>query len=309
MALHYDFADLRLLLVLLRTKSLSAAADEMHLTTSALSLRLKHLEEAFGMKLFERTGKGLLQTPACTVLAREAEKVLAQSSRLETALSPYLGGKDAPLRIFANSTGLENFLCPLMGRFLALHPDVRCSLSQQRSSLIPEAILTGEADFGLVGGPQAIPENAPAGVKVVPFVMDHHVVVCRPDHPLAVRTNVAFAETLHHRYVSLVETAPMTAAMKDRALAAGAKFEPVLQAPGFSLLIRLVVEAGLVAVVPASAVASRTDVVCCRLTDEWAARPLSFVLPAARMPHPQAEALLAFAFSPEGVALRPAEDR
>lgn len=196
-----------------------------------------------------------------------------------------------------------------MGRFLALHPDVRCSLSQQRSSLIPEAVLTGEADFGLVGGPQAIPENAPAGVKVVPYVMDHHVVVCRPDHPLAVRTSVAFVETLHHRYVSLVETAPMTAAMKEQALAAGEKFEPVLQAPGFSLLIRLVVEAGLVAVVPASAVADRTDVVCCRLTDEWAARPLSFVLPAARMPNPQAEALLAFAFSPEGVALRPAEDR
>ena len=62
MPLHYELSDLRLLLILMRTRSLSASGEAAHLTTSAVSLRLRKLEDGIGAQLFTRTGKGLVPT-------------------------------------------------------------------------------------------------------------------------------------------------------------------------------------------------------------------------------------------------------
>ena len=52
MPLHYELSDLRLLLILMRTRSLSASGEAAHLTTSAVSLRLRKLEDGIGAQLF-----------------------------------------------------------------------------------------------------------------------------------------------------------------------------------------------------------------------------------------------------------------
>ena len=52
--MHYDLVDLRILLSLARAGSLSRAAEEVHLTVSALSVRLKRLEEEAGTLLFSK---------------------------------------------------------------------------------------------------------------------------------------------------------------------------------------------------------------------------------------------------------------
>ena len=81
MPLHYELSDLRLLLILMRTRSLSASGEAAHLTTSAVSLRLRKLEDGIGAQLFTRTGKGLVPTEAGTALAEAAVPILAEGRR------------------------------------------------------------------------------------------------------------------------------------------------------------------------------------------------------------------------------------
>ena len=303
MRLHYDLADLRLFLILMRTRSLSAAGEEAYLTTSAVSLRLKKLEDGIGAALFERRAKGLVPTEAGAVLAARAQTVLGEAAALEAHLSVFSSRPAEPLRIFSNSAGLQNYLCRLIGRYLTEHSEFRCVLSERRSSTLAQAVLTGEADLGLAGGLTELPEKYVGKLRLIPFVEDRHVLVLARNSPEAQSLGkgpLCFAETLHLRFASLSETSPMTTAMRERAAAAGFRFEPVIEAPSFQMLIDLVAEGALAAVVPASALEhlsseSREALRAIDLQDAWAKRPLSFLLPLDRPEGSRAEAFVDFA--------------
>lgn len=234
MPLHYELSDLRLLLILMRTRSLSASGEAAHLTTSAVSLRLRKLEDGIGAQLFTRTGKGLVPTEAGTALAEAAVPILAEAAALDARLNPFSKHDPEPLRIFSNSTGLQNFLCRIAADYLRENSSFRAVLTEHRSSLTPEAVLTGEADLGLIGGIRELSPAYRTKLELVPFVEDRHVVILPRDSCAAQQFKnrpLQFAELLNLRFAALTEASPMTAAMKERALAAGFRFEPIIEAP------------------------------------------------------------------------------
>ena len=106
--MHYDLVDLRMLLALARAGSLSRAAEEVHLTVSALSVRLKRLEEEAGTLLFERSGKGLVQTPAALVLVKAARRVLEAAASLEEDFAPYARREETAPDLRISSAALRD---------------------------------------------------------------------------------------------------------------------------------------------------------------------------------------------------------
>lgn len=310
--MHYDFGDLRLLLTLLRCRSLSNAAFELHLTVSAVSLRLKNLEEQVGVRLFERTPRGLVETRPCLVLAEHARTVLEKTADLEAAMRPFSGQPPEPLRLFSNSCGIENFLCAFLGGWLSNHPRLRCTITQRRSAGILEALSTGEADVGIIGGAAARAtgrrRRAPGAPVVMPFTRDRYVAVVPEGHPLAADPHepLAFREVLGTRYAALPPDTPMSEAMKERADRLGFSFRPIVEAPGFRHLVELAQRAGLLAVVPRSSVTDLPGVVMRELSDAWADRPMAVALPPEGMVRPEAADFARFIRSPEGAALLPA---
>ena len=159
-------------------------------------------------------------------------------------------------------------------------------------------MLTGEADLGLIGGIRELSPAYRTKLELVPFVEDRHVVILPRDSCAAQQFKnrpLQFAELLNLRFAALTDSSPMTAAMKERALAAGFRFEPIIEAPSFSLLVELVARGPLAAVVPASAVPPNAPVEVRELEDSWAARPLAFVLPKARPALPSAIDFVEFA--------------
>ena len=288
MPLHYELSDLRLLLILMRTRSLSASGEAAHLTTSAVSLRLRKLEDGIGAQLFTRTGKGLVPTEAGTALAEAAVPILAEAAALDARLNSFSKHDPEP----------QNFLCRIAADYLRENSSFRAVLTEHRSSLTPEAVLTGEADLGLIGGIRELSPAYRTKLELVPFVEDRHVVILPRDSCAAQQFKnrpLQFAELLNLRFAALTEASPMTAAMKERALAAGFRFEPIIEAPSFSLLVELVARGPLAAVVPASAVPPNAPVEVRELEDSWAARPLAFVLPKARPALPSAIDFVEFA--------------
>jgi DNA-binding transcriptional LysR family regulator len=224
--------------------------------------------------------------------------ILAEAAALDARLNPFSKHDPEPLRIFSNSTGLQNFLCRIAADYLRENSSFRAVLTEQRSSLTPEAVLTGEADLGLIGGIRELSPAYRTKLELVQFVEDRHVVILPRDSSAAQQFKnrpILFAELLNLRFAALTDASPMTAAMKERALAAGFRFEPIIEAPSFSLLVELVARGPLAAVVPASAVPPNAPVEVRELEDSWAARPLAFVLPKARPALPSAIDFVEFA--------------
>ena len=116
---RYDLTDLKIFAALARTGSLTAASRVLPYTVSALSLRLRRLEEAVGASLFTREARGLALTPAGDMLLAQAQNVLRAAAQLETAMSGFSRGERATLRVASNSTGLQSVIAPAAGPFLA----------------------------------------------------------------------------------------------------------------------------------------------------------------------------------------------
>ncbi|MCB9601762.1 MAG: LysR family transcriptional regulator [Sandaracinus sp.] len=89
-----DWEDYRHVLALARTRSSSAAADSLGVVRTTVSRRLAAMEDALGVRLFDRTPEGLVPTPAgeelVAVAARMEDEVLAAEARVR--------GRDAELR-------------------------------------------------------------------------------------------------------------------------------------------------------------------------------------------------------------------
>ena len=102
--MRYDLTDLQIFLALARTLNMPAAAEEVHRTTSAVSLRLKKLEGALGTTLFVREARGLTLTPAGLAMRAHAEGILSAAAKMETALGAFREGERTTLNFLAAAT-------------------------------------------------------------------------------------------------------------------------------------------------------------------------------------------------------------
>lgn len=115
-----DYSLLEALAAVIRTGSFERAARQLHVTPSAVSQRIKLLEERVGTVLVLR-GQPCAATPAGRTLCQHAEQVALLESELPSAL-PGLGPMAArpTLRIAVNADSLAGWFIPVM----AAHPDL-----------------------------------------------------------------------------------------------------------------------------------------------------------------------------------------
>jgi DNA-binding transcriptional LysR family regulator len=120
--------DARILIALLRTRSLLAAGKELGLNASTVSRRLDALERTLGGRLFDRSPEGALPTALAEEMAPHAELM----ERAATALSMTAEGREvAPegeVRITAPPGYAEYLVAPAMPRLLARYPGLRVTL-------------------------------------------------------------------------------------------------------------------------------------------------------------------------------------
>src|SRR3954468_3763463 len=86
-----DLDRLRALSAVATYGSVSAAADVLHVTTSAVSQQVAKLERETGQKLLERNGRGVRLTDAAALLATHAERILAMVEEAESDLEAQRG--------------------------------------------------------------------------------------------------------------------------------------------------------------------------------------------------------------------------
>ena len=109
-----------------RLGSISAAADELHVTHSAVSQQVKSLEEALGVKLFGRSGRRVVLTSAGSELAQGANEALCAIAR--TAHRVRQRANPRRLTVTTLPSFAACWLTPRIGRFIELEPEVELKL-------------------------------------------------------------------------------------------------------------------------------------------------------------------------------------
>jgi DNA-binding transcriptional LysR family regulator len=193
--MQLSLRQLRIFESVARHRSMSRAAEEMHLTQPAVSMQMKQLEEQIGVPLLEQNGRRLYLTEAGQVLLGHAERFNAQTLELQAAMDQFRDLERGLLRIAVVSTA-NYFLPPLIAAYSERHPGVRISLQVANRESVLALLADHRTDLAITGEP-------PEGVDVDAqrFLDNPLVVIANPAHPLAQLEHVSLTQLREERFV------------------------------------------------------------------------------------------------------------
>ncbi|MGE4370315.1 MAG: LysR family transcriptional regulator [Burkholderiaceae bacterium] len=272
MATHFDLTDMQLMVNVANAHSMTRGAERSYLSLPAASNRVRNLEAHLGTTLFYRTSQGVTLTPSGEAFVRHARIVLRQLEHLRGDIREYASGVKGKVRIFANTTAINEFMPSLLARYLAAHPDVTVELRERLSHLVVKAVADGSADVGIT----AQAESAEP-LEFLPYRTDRLVVVTPSDHPLAAQSRVGFDDTLGYDFIGLTETSAIHAFLLQAADDLGRLLRFRVEVSNFEAVCRLVAARVGIGVIPEMAARRYVRDLPLRvieLTDDWAVRRL-----------------------------------
>jgi DNA-binding transcriptional LysR family regulator len=161
-----------------RLGSVSFAAEELHLSQSAVSIQISNLEAAAGTALITRTGRGVRLTEAGELLLVYADRLLALWNETSDEIATLLGDFTGTLRVGSVTTA-DHWLPRLLVRFVDEHPKVKVKLCVANRDEVVRALAAREVDLAVMGRP-------PGELSVESQVIGRNPLafVSAPDHPL-----------------------------------------------------------------------------------------------------------------------------
>lgn len=163
-----------------RKGSLTAAAETLHFTQSALSHRIRHIEEQIGTPLWQRDGRRLRLTQAGQYLLDLANRVLPQFALAEERLRQFARGERGTLRIGMECHPCYRWLLKVVEPYLEGWPDVDLDVLQKFQFGGLGALINHEIDLLVTPDPMFMPM-----VHFEPVFDFEQVLIVCGGHPLA----------------------------------------------------------------------------------------------------------------------------
>lgn len=159
--------------------SLTAAAEKLHFTQSALSHTVRKLEEQLGLDIWYREGRRLRPTQAGEYLLTVANRLLPQIAHAEEHLKQFAKGERGSLRIGMECHPCYQWLLKVVSPYLAAWPEVDVDVKQKFQFGGIGALFGYEIDMLVTPDPLYKP-----GLTFEPVFDYEQVLVVGPRHPL-----------------------------------------------------------------------------------------------------------------------------
>ncbi len=159
-----------------RLGSVSAAAEELHLTSPAVSIQIGILEESARTPLLQRSGRGIRLTEAGELLAGYAGRILELWREAGEEMATLQGVFAGTLRVGAVTTA-EYLLPPLLVTFANQNPKVKVKLQVGNRDEVVRLLAGQDIDVAIMGRP-------PAELKTVASAFARHPMafIASPKH-------------------------------------------------------------------------------------------------------------------------------
>ncbi|XAH25906.1 LysR family transcriptional regulator [Xylophilus sp. GW821-FHT01B05] len=185
--------------------SFAAAARALGLVPSALTYRVRQVEDALDVLLFDRSSRQARLTEAGRELLREGTRLLAEIDAMANRVKRVATGWESQLTIAVDGAIDHATLMELVEAFYALNPPTRLKLRAEILSGTLLALTSGQADLALgAGGDSA----TVAGIQMLPLGVMPFIYVAAPHHPLVAEPTPLLPEALRqHRVIVVADSA------------------------------------------------------------------------------------------------------
>ncbi|XVQ11898.1 LysR substrate-binding domain-containing protein [Spirillospora sp. CA-255316] len=197
-----DLERLRALHAVATYGSVSAAADVLHVTTSAVSQQLAKLERETGQKLLERNGRGVRLTDAAVLLVEHAGRILSLVEQAQADLEAHRGAVVGRLTLAAFPTAIRGLVPAALARLRSDHPGLQVLLREEDPMQSMPLVARGDLDMAVVQDWNNEPLPLPDGLCKGLICDDVADVALPPGHPLAGRDEVDLKELAGDPWIS-----------------------------------------------------------------------------------------------------------
>ncbi|GFO66460.1 LysR family transcriptional regulator [Geomonas limicola] len=176
--------------------SFSKGAEATFITQSTVSQHISALENEFGLKLLDRTGKGALLTEGGKLLFERARRLVEYAREITVAVDRFKGVEEAVLRIAGSSIPGEYIIPAALPLLLGKFPGLTLVQVQGDSQDVLDKLKAEQVEFGVVGA--AVEDDA---VEYTPFAQDHLVLIAPAGHRWATSEAITLEEMLSEPFV------------------------------------------------------------------------------------------------------------
>jgi DNA-binding transcriptional LysR family regulator len=184
--------------------SFAAAARAMGMVPSALTYRVRQIEDALDVLLFDRSSRQAQLTEAGHELLREGGRLLTEIDAVANRVKRVATGWESQLTIAVDTIISRPTVMELCESFFSLSPPTRIRLRDETLSGTLEALTSGQADIALGVPPDA---SNTSGVHTKPLGTSTFVYAVAPHHPLANAPEPLSDDTIQkHRAVAVADS-------------------------------------------------------------------------------------------------------
>ena len=195
---------LAMLQAIAESGSFAAAARALGLVPSALTYRVRQIEDALDVLLYDRSSRQAKLTEAGAELLREGARLLAEIDAVANRVKRVATGWESQLTIAVDSIISKITLMELCEAFFALNPPTRIKLRDEALSGTLQTLTTGQADLALG---VAVEPGITSGIQNKVLGNLKFVYAVAPHHPLANSPEPLKDELiLRHRAVAVADT-------------------------------------------------------------------------------------------------------
>jgi LysR family transcriptional regulator, low CO2-responsive transcriptional regulator len=188
-----DFDQLNTFLEVAKLGSFSRAGEKVFRSQSAVSAQIRQLEQEYGDRLLDRSGKTVQLTPAGEVLFDYAERLKNLRDESLMAVADHGRTPRGTLSIGANEATCLYVLPEVFAEYCRVYPGVQISIYRNFSYKIVEKLENGAIDVGIV----TLPVKSPS-LKIQPIFRDKLMLMVSPRNPLAKHKVVPVSEIVKY---------------------------------------------------------------------------------------------------------------
>ena len=213
MSMNFDLRDLRAFIAVAELASFRAAAETIHLSQPALSRRIDKLEDALGVRLFDRDTRNVEPTAVGRDFARKARALLDNLDEMLLGVRDVAANRWGQVGLACVPSTVHYFLPTVLRQYHERFPRIRVRIIDESANEVLSAVAHGEVEIGV-----GITGSDEPTLEFEPLLTEAFVAACHRDHPLAHHRTVTWAELGRHDFMT-VDKASGNRLVMDLALA------------------------------------------------------------------------------------------
>ena len=187
--MNFTLRDLEAFLGVARLGNFTRAARALHMSQPALTVRIRHLEDALGVRLLDRTTRSVTLTEIGLQFLPTVQRVLADINAVADDARGLARRQHDVVTVAALPSVASTLLPPIIAAFKTLQRRVVVRLHDGVAQRVNELVASGEADFGI-----GIPAEHGHGLRFAPLIGDPIGVVFSPRHSLEGCSRIALKD-------------------------------------------------------------------------------------------------------------------